>query len=631
MKRIAMNSRVVIVLAAISCVRFSTCLLLACSASSTCAVEPAQHFPTLRGERYELIVPDTLDLSERLRLSLNAITRCINYGTHCDFPKSDSRSEHFIVLSDKKPETVRSIRLFGKSMLGARMARLVTGEESRREVDSDWRSGFIDYLKIDPVMHGPNGGRWLEWIAFNARLENGADRDAWNQIASNAIQQLRTNSRDEGDASWVVWGDSPPDEGCTTMERAKVSQIKHTNSPSELAPPHGWDATFLAWTVQGLTALYRETGNSEALELAGRYARYLKDYGGVIAPNGKPLAGHPHELENIHWHHSFLTGVACAEYGAAAHDKEFLDFAQCAYISALALGSREVGFAPEYCFGKYPRQQSFDDSEACCTSDLVHMALFLTLSGHADYWDDLDHIVRNQLAEMQMTDTKWFYDLPANRGKWKYPNDEVESSIAPLVGNFAGWATLNEWHKPELGCGIMTCCLGNCTRAMFYVWRNMVELRDGQLSVHLLLNHSSSSADIQSYIPYEGRMSITPKQDLKSLRVRVPEWIATGSTEVKMLRDGKESSYNWDGRYLQIDHPREREEIQVVFPISSRLVDAVIGRIPYHLEIKGNTVVAIDPNGSRMPLYHREHYRGNRAPMKRVSRFIAATDASERN
>lgn len=631
MKRRAKNNRIVVVCTAISCVRFSTCLLLVCSASTACAVEPAQHFPTLRGERYELLVPDTLDLSDRLRLSLNAITRCINYGTHCDFPRSDSRSEHFIVLSDKKPKTVRSIRLFGKSMLGARLARLVTGDESYREVDDDWRVGFIDYLKIDPVMHGPNGGRWLEWIAFNACLEGGSDRDAWNRVASTALRQLRAHSRDVGDASWIHWGDSPPDEGCITVEQAKDSQTKHAESLDESAPPQGWDATFLAWTVQGLTALYRETGNADALKLAGRYARYLKDYGHVIAPNGRPLAGHPHELENIHWHHSFLTGVACAEYGAAAKDKDFLDFAQNAYVSALELGSREVGFAPEYCFSKYPRQQSFDDSEACCTSDLVHMALFLTLSGHADYWDDLDHIVRNQFTEMQMTDTKWFYDLPENRGKWKYPNDEVESYMAPLVGNFAGWATLNEWHKPELGCGIMTCCLGNCTRAMYYVWRNMVDVKDGQLSIHLLLNHSSSSADILSHIPYEGRVIVTPKQDLKSLRIRAPEWIKTGSVDVRITRDGEADSFTWDGRYLQIGEPRKLEEIEVLFPISTRLVDATVGRIPYHLEFKGNTVVAIEPNGSRMPLYHREHYRGNRAPMKRISRFIAATDAGQLN
>jgi DUF1680 family protein len=413
------------------------------------------------------------------------------------------------------------------------------------------------------------------------------------------------------------------------VEHAKDSQTKHAKSLDESAPPHGWDATFLAWTVQGLTALYRETGNTDALDLAGRYARYLRNHGNVIAPDGRPLAGHPHELENIHWHHSFLTAVACAEYGAAAKDQDFLAFAQNSYVSALKLGSREVGFAPEYCFGKYPRQQPFDDSEACCTSDLVHMGLFLTLSGHADYWDDLDHIVRNQLAEMQMTDTKWFYDLPENRGKWKYPNDEVESYMAPLVGNFAGWATLNEWHKPELGCGIMTCCLGNCTRAVYYVWRNMVDIEDGQLSVHLLLNHSSPNADILSHIPYEGRVVVTPKQDLKSLRIRAPEWVKTGSTDVKISRDGEEGLFTWEGRYLQIGEPRKFEEIQVVFPISTRFVDAMVGRIPYHLEFKGNTVVAIEPNGSRMPLYHREHYRGNQAPMKRVTRFIAVADEAK--
>ena len=59
-----------------------------------------------------------------------------------------------------------------------------------------------------------------------------------------------------------------------------------------------------------------------------------------------------------------------------------------------------------------------------------------------------------------------------------------------------------------------TCCRGNCTRAIYYVWENILNYDkcNGALNVNLLLNRASPWADINWYIPYWGRVDIKIKK-----------------------------------------------------------------------------------------------------------------------
>ncbi len=39
-------------------------------------------------------------------------------------------------------------------------------------------------------MHGPEGGRRMEWIAMNVRREQGANQEAWKKLARRAVRRL---------------------------------------------------------------------------------------------------------------------------------------------------------------------------------------------------------------------------------------------------------------------------------------------------------------------------------------------------------------------------------------------------------------------------------------------------------
>ena len=513
---------------------------------------PPARIPHFEGTRYEVDVPATLDLAERMKLSLNGLSRCVGGPPANPFPPTQHVCHHVILL-DPWPRVTRSVVLYGKFMESSLLARMATGVEQNLAVDEDWRRAWLAWSQIDPVMHGPEGGRRLCWIAANLIREKDP---AWASLGRRAVARLRAVAVPYGSGAWIPVGlqVTPPDEGCRSAATAAPSPqaVAEMRRADRRAVCHGWTATYMAWTLQGLCQFYHASGDAETLALAGKLAHYLQDSAEILAADGRFRAGHPHERPVIHFHHCQITAQALLEYGLASGDRQFVERAQRVYRHLLTFCSREIGFAPEYCYGQFPRQQSFDNTEACCSADLVMMALLLTKAGAGDYWDDVDRFVRNHIATLQLTSTRWFYDMPENRAKGlRFPDPAVEQAIGPLTGNFGGWASVNEWHLPELGPGIMTCCIGNCTRAFYYVHQNMVDYDDddgrAELRVHLLLNRATRWADIHSHLPYEGKVEIQVKRRCRAILVRAPEWIETQNGALTCAVDGAARRVTWRG------------------------------------------------------------------------------------
>ncbi|MBD14340.1 MAG: hypothetical protein CMJ72_04130 [Planctomycetaceae bacterium] len=151
---------------------------------------PILTVPPFPGDRYTDTVPATLDLSERLHLSLNAHTRCVNTSAAKPYPPTKYLANHFILLKPEGPEVFRDVNLYGKAMLGTLLARMVTGSQQGIEVDHNWRASWLEWQKCNPIMHGPEGGRRMEWIAMNVRREQGANQEAWKKLARRAVRRL---------------------------------------------------------------------------------------------------------------------------------------------------------------------------------------------------------------------------------------------------------------------------------------------------------------------------------------------------------------------------------------------------------------------------------------------------------
>jgi hypothetical protein len=205
---------------------------------------------------------------------------------------------------------------------------------------------------------------------------------------------------------------------------------------------------------------------------------------------------------------------------------------------------------------------------------------------------------------------------------WNETGDRVPERN---LGAFAGWSTGNDFgvESPRHPHSIQHCCTGNSSRAVYYVWEHILRCKDGKLSVNLLLNRASEWADVYSHIPYQGKVEINIKKPLAGVLVRMPEWVPANSPDVRARTQAARRNFGWHGRYLNLGGARPGEVITVTFPIPQRQTTETIGNVSYKLRLKGNTVVSIDPPGQNGPLYEREYYLQDRAPERRVQRFVA--------
>ncbi len=248
----------------------------------------------------------------------------------------------------------------------------------------------------------------------------------------------------------------------------------------------------------------------------------------------------------------------------------------------------------------------------------------------------MDRFVRNQLAENQLTHIDWLTDghldysrSPVSSDFFQNPRRTTDHVAERTLGAFAGWPSPNDWVGAEDWWGgdkqnilytIMNCCTASGCRALFSVWRDMVEYDAGKLRVHLLLNRASPWADIDSDIPYQGRAEITAKRDLE-LEVRIPEWVQPG--QARCTVDGKARPLSYHGRYAQVGAVRKGERVALTFPIAERTEKRRIEGFNYTFIIRGNDIVRVDPPGKYCPLYQRAHYRQGRVLYTKVKRFVS--------
>ena len=537
--------------------------------------------------------PNTLDLVERARYAINAMTRSTN-------PEAEYAVYFTGVLHRNPPTLLREIPLYGKFMEGLALMRIMTNGEFdtrpstqpkdfNRHVDKIWRETFLRKLNEHELgLVGAEGGRQLAWLGIQYRQTNDS---MWKELGDAVIQRALETTVHQDDYCYF-----PQD--------------------SEGTMPTRWEATYQGWTLQGVTQYYIATGSEAALELAGKLARYLKDHSGIFDTNGRFLARHDVDVPlnppttlgpALHFHHNGNAMEALSEYAWASGETEFGEFAKKCYEYARSLpdSSPLIGFFQEY-IDDWPDNRGVIDCETCCVVDMLLTALWMTKAGVGDYWDDIDRYLRNQFAEMQMTSGDWLTRM--TEGLSYRPPGEGEIAMGSTqrwVGTFAGWATANDFFAIGAGPGIMHCCTGNGSRALYYLWENMLEFKNGELKLHLLLNRKSAWVEVVSYIPHRGKVALEVKATCENIAVRAPEWVESSSSGLSCQVNGVPRKLSWRDRYMNIGKASPGDTVELAFPISERTVEETVGGVTYTLVIRGNNVISISPPGKNYPFYNR--------------------------
>lgn len=246
-------------------------------------------------------------------------------------------------------------------------------------------------------------------------------------------------------------------------------------------------------------------------------------------------------------------------------------------------------------------------------------------------WDDVDAVIRNHLVEQQLTRADLLEKVaaasPVRKPEERSPHPRRESEenvIARSLGQFAGLSSPTRIPKPW----VMQCCTANCSRGLYYAWEGAVR-QDGDLAqVNLLLNRASPAVDVDSYLPYEGKVVIRNKR-ARRITVRIPVWIRRNEISAKI--HGASRPAMWAGNRLLLDDLKPGNEITLTFPVRESTASYTIASgLPqaeqiFKCSFRSSTLVDIFPRSedpTDYPLYQRDHLKHLKAPLKKVTRFV---------
>lgn len=610
-----------------------------------------------RGTRYEATVPDTLDLTERAEVALKGLGGTLDpavlyqqfflvrYTCKTPFMRHHAADT---TCTPKHAESFPMMRLmcgsdrYADAEASMRTALLAMVEDglywNRYDPTRPWgrsyNPAFDGTLQTMDVSNVGGTGRMLRALVTWYELDR---QPAWEHSIRDMVRGLDRIAIQRDDYAYY------PDGGFGEPFNYPRSGWLRTDEPaSETEGGEGSVVGYHGHPIQGLARWYALSGDDAALDLAGRLTRFCmlpRFWGGLPDPSqsAEGLVGHvaprlPDPAcvagwEQGHWYSHFharaiaLRGIL--EYGRMTHDWRVLEFVRRAYEYTWTFGIPRMGW-----INCYPATR-YNFMEGCALGDLVALGIRLSDAGIGDYWDDVDAVVRNQLIEQQLVRADALQRVAdaspdGSKESDPYPGQEVrEHVIARSLGNFGGHSTPVSIPQPW----VMQCCTGNGTQGLYYAWEGIVREEADSAQINLLINRTARSLDMDSSLPYAGRVVIHNKTN-RRLAVRVPGWV--WRSQVRAQVSGSERRLDWVGNYLVFDGLVPNDTIVLEFPVrETTAMYAVNSRtkdeLSYTCTFRGSTLVDISPRDERptsYPLYERNHLRQDRCPMKTVVRFV---------
>ena len=592
--------------------------------------EPPQvELPAYSGERYEMLVPDTLELQDMAALGVNGLTGPTD-------PEADYEI-YWRAAFNAGPQAimwhvdVSDIGCLGQFLESLPLMRLVSGSSLNEHVERRWLETIRQMQGPDGLLHIPKIGRpWCVWnyaqySPFYMGEEAPGDHSVCPYFAGRVLGAVTAYHLLTGDPEWKSVGKELADG----LGSLAVADGKQTHLPLADAPGTVSDrpsALTHAWCIQGLATYARHTGYEPALDLAGKLSSWMIEEAQYLDSDGRFLQEYPNRtFAHFYCHTAGLSSLL--DYGMTAGDEDTVDFVHRGFKYGMTQGECRLGYFPEWLNVPFTAP-----SEICEVAEMIAMAVKLSRHGVADYWDMADRWVRNLFCEAQLR--------PAYQDKLRWLTERIPSTdVAPM--------TLPPYHSTEkvierntgafvstlgpndllpggflyMGSyldGIAHCCTGNATRAIYYVWENIITHDAGKVRVNLALNRGSRWVDVNSHLPYTGQIDVSVKEPVE-LSVRIPEWVRPD--EVACTVNDQARRVAWDGRYACVGNVNGEDVVTLGFRISERTEQISIEKRSYRILLRGNTCVAIDPPGVDIPLFQRDHYRTGTTRWHTMTRF----------
>ena len=609
------------------------------------AGEPApkpskQNTVPANAEQYEATVPDTLDLAHRAELAMHGIAGTV-----------DPNDEYMMwseVFWNHNPPYMQhgscDVEIASRFLEAMTQLRLMCGGQKYQDVEEGMAKALVNCVdkndgqyyafykpnrpwhmaafasagyETKPVDYAMPSAAGLLMIALVLRNDLGLTPCA--DVLKLLARGLEKSSIQKDDYAYY------PEGGKVGHPFSfPRSGWKDTGEPGdEHEGGEGSVVAYMGNQMWGLSMWAARTGDEQALELAGKLARFVmkpKFWGNAADP--PHVAGREQGHVDSHFHARNMALRGLLEYGIVAGDTRVCDFVRSAYEYMRTYGIRRIGFAPTW------PNTGGNTMEGCVLGDFVAIPVKLSDARLGDYWDDADRVIRNHLVEGQYINRDLLERVVKNSAPREPPKGLpgqicTENVLERCLGIFATYLT------PTSSAGrALQCCTGNASRGLYWAWEPITRSDGDEAQVNLLLNRAAPWLDIDSYLPYEGKVVIRNKT-ARRIAVRIPAWV--DRRKLRASVNGVARNLSWVGAYQVFGDLKPADTIELGFPVPRETVHLTANcrkkeETTYAITMRGNTVVDITPRDESpqcYPMYLRDHMKAEVAPMKTVQRYVA--------
>ena len=587
-------------------------------------VEPVT-LPSYKGKTYEVEIPATLDLAERARLALNAITRCcdVDYDYEIYGWKGNPVSRKAVMIHTYNDYNGGQ----AKWIQNLPLARQMSGSDMNIEVDRMMMETLFRMIAEDGLYYIPvKGAPWHDAFDSGWILKQNP----------NAEQEFDSWPNGRALMAMVGWFErNPQDESLKANIERMIDGFLNLATKQDKAawlPAHFRDGKYpkdvpcpvkgvlsQGTLLQGVAHYYGLTKYPPAGKLGAMLVNYWLGPAQVFKENGDWDYG-----QATHFHGTTFAILGLLEWALATNDQVLLKKVAGAYEFGRGGCEMNLGWVPE----SYPALHA--NTEPCGIGDMTQLAARLSAAGAGDYWEDVERMTRNLLTQSQATDT-WFVQRIADQT----PDDTpvtlplyTDKDVCDrMIGTWNGMTSSDGHFQPVSS----HCCTGNAMRGMYHAWKNILTADGETLRINLLLNRASKWADVDSFLPYQGRVDVKMKETM-SLMVRIPSWVEDLNT-IQVTVGGKDVKGVMKGRYLDLGKIRKGKTAAVRFPLTDTTVKTEIPWVNlekneshkefFTLHMRGFDVVDIWRRRQQViyPFFNNESYRKSDVLWRKVARF----------
>ena len=555
-------------------------------------------------------MPDTLNLAESAEIALNAMLGVADEDYEgipffSGFLQSDAANPAWMSHGNWDYGSSH-----GRLIDSIALVRLMTGVTDGADIEARYKQNLLSFIKDDGLCYRRNSYTKQDLERLGTKFRAGAP-----MIDQRAVTLGLT-----------TWYAATGDENIKEYAHRHVAALKYIARkereswyyPASEYMEDGWPSidavnTRLAYDpcamwgrqINPILSLHQLTGNSDALELCEFFAANIVQRSGAFLKDGSFNGAL--EYRNGHFHTRMGTLFSLARFSLFTQDATLAQFVERSFHWALSTWCTSFGWTP----GDM-HDQSYEH-ETCTLVDAIGCAIALAQFGYTEYWQVAERFLRNHLVQSQLTDTGWIHQLDTKAKD--IPHEKTFYRVADrLRGAFAGYAAPNDFvYNGIKGRGhimdVQTCCVASGARGLFYGWKHIITEQRGRVSVNMLLNRTTDTLDIESHLPFEGKVVLRIHRDIADLVCRMPDWAHYGAVQVhfhhgdaQRIETGRTLPYV-NRVFMKLGAVQKGSTITITFPVPERVTTETAVDDTFTVKWLGDNVSGISPSGSYFPLY----------------------------